>query len=231
MVSGPHDHKMTEKSPLGQQDYPCNHLSASSAEPSAQWLMTALEEYKSLRAEIVDSIQAQRQIMQVGITGLSVLVGLGLQRINPLLAVLLLMILIPILAIFITAGALGELFRAARASSFLAYREGIINRSIPGPTVGPAPAQEWEQWLRRNPVYVVRDWTQFLAAFSINTGALALGFYTIFASDFHIDRSAPLIFTLGAVASILWTINPILYIYLLRRARRQFFQKIYPRLD
>ena len=229
MPSGPHDHKITEESPFGQQDDSCNHF--VHAEPSAQWLTAALEEYKALRAEIVDSIQAQRQIMQIGITSLSVLIGLGLQRINPLLAVLLLMILVPILAIFITAGALGELFRAARASSFLAYREEIINCSIPESAAGPAPAQEWEQWLRRNPVYVVRDRAQFLAAFSINTGALVLGFYMIFTSDFHIDPPAPLIFALGAVASVLWVINPILYVYLLRRARHQFFQKNLPRRD
>jgi len=231
MVFGPHDRKITGNSPLGQQDDQCNHLSTPSAEPSAQWLTAALEEYKSLRAEIVDSIQAQRQIMQVGMTGLSVLIGLGLQRINSLFAVLLLMMLVPMLAIFITAGALGEFFRATRASSFLAYREEIINRSIPGPTAGPAPAQEWEQWLRLNPVHVVRDWAQFLAAFSINTSALALGFYMIFTSDFHIDQPAPLIFTLGAVASILWAISPILYIYLLRQVRRQFIQKNLPRQD
>ncbi|MGQ0773291.1 MAG: hypothetical protein ACT4NY_02555 [Pseudonocardiales bacterium] len=226
-TSGPHDREITEVSPLGQQDAACNYSPMSSAEPSAQWLAASLEEYKSLRAEIVDAIQAQRQIMQIGITGLSVLVGLGLQRIDPLLAVLLLMILVPMLAIFITAGALGEFFRAARASSFLAYREEIINHYIPG----PASAQEWEQWLRLQPVYTVRDRAQFLATFSITTGALTLGFYTIFTSDFHIDQPVPLVFTLEAVAAILWAINPILYEYMLRRARYQFYQKNLSRRD
>lgn len=82
----------------------------SNVELSDQWLAATLEEYKSLRVEIIDAIQAGRQIMQVGITGLSVLVGLGLQRISPFLAVLLLMVLVPVLAVFITAGALGEFF-------------------------------------------------------------------------------------------------------------------------
>lgn len=221
-TSGQHDREITEASPSGQQDAACNYSLGPSAEPSTQWLAASLEEYKSLRAEIVDAIQAQRQIMQIGITGLSVLIGLGLQRIDPLIAVLLLMILVPILGIFITAGALGEFFRAARASSFLAYREEVINRYVSGPAPESAPAQEWERWLRRNPEHTVRDWAQFLAAFSITTGALSLGFYTIFTSDFHIDQPVPLIFTLGTVASILWAINPILYVYLLRRARRQF---------
>lgn len=83
-----------------------------------------------IKFEIVDAIQAQRQIMQIGLTGLSVLIGLGLQGIKPLLAVLILALLVPTVAIFIIAGALGELYRAARASAFLAYREGIINPNL-----------------------------------------------------------------------------------------------------
>lgn len=144
-MSGPHDREITEESLLGQQDAARSHSSMPNAEPSAQWLAATFEERKTLRVEIVDAIQAQHQIMQVGVAGLAVLVGLELQRINPFLAILLLMVLVPILAIFITAGALGEFFRAARASSFLAYREEIINRSIPGPAPGLALAQERER--------------------------------------------------------------------------------------
>jgi hypothetical protein len=112
--------------------------------PGEQWLTAALEEYRSLRIEIIDAIEAQRKIMQLGVTALSVLIGLGLQRISPLLTVTLLTLLVPTVAIFVTAGALGELFRAARASSFLAYREPIINRAVSGSN----PALEWEKWLR-----------------------------------------------------------------------------------
>ncbi|MGH2620966.1 MAG: hypothetical protein ACRDHG_10420 [Anaerolineales bacterium] len=85
-MSGSPDRKITEELLSGQQDAPRN--AALGAEFSVQWLTASLEEYKAIRAEIVDSIQAQRQIMQVGVTGLSVLVGFGLQNINPLLAVM-----------------------------------------------------------------------------------------------------------------------------------------------
>jgi hypothetical protein len=67
--------------------------------PPDQWLIVALEEYKSLRIEIVDAIEAQRKIMQLGVTALSVLIGLGLQQINPFLAVVLLTLLVPTVAI------------------------------------------------------------------------------------------------------------------------------------
>jgi len=46
----------------------------------AWWFSSALEEYKVLRVEVVDASQAQRTTMQLGLTALSVLVGLGLRR-------------------------------------------------------------------------------------------------------------------------------------------------------
>jgi hypothetical protein len=60
----------------------------TSSDPPPQWVTAALEEYKSLRVEIIDAVQTQRQIMQIWLTGSSVLIGLGLQDVNPLLAVL-----------------------------------------------------------------------------------------------------------------------------------------------
>jgi hypothetical protein len=143
-----------------------------------------------------------------------------LQRINPLLAVLVLALLVPTVTIFITAGALGELFRAARASAFLSHREEIINSVV----VGPVPAQEWEQWLRRRPIFIVRDRAEFLAVFSISTGSLALGFYTMFTSTLRTAQPVFVIVTLGVVAVILWVVGPTLHVYLIRRARCEFLQ-------
>jgi hypothetical protein len=217
-MSTPHDRGIAENSRVGNQV--TSRTSSSSSDPPPQWVTAALEEYKSLRVEIIDAIQAQRQIMQIGLTGLSVLVGLGLQGINPLLAVLILALLVPTVTIFITAGALGELFRAARASAFLAYREGVINRSI----IGPAPAQEWEQWLRGRPIFIMRDRAEFLAIFSISTGSLTLGFYRMFTSNLRAEQPTFLLVALGVVAAILWAIGPALHEYLIRRARCEFLQ-------
>src|ERR1700704_1365086 len=83
----------------------------SDPQPPAEWLTIALEEYRALRAEIVEAIQAQRTIMQVGTTGVAVLIGFGLQRIGPFPSVMILTVLVPAVAIFTTVGALGELFR------------------------------------------------------------------------------------------------------------------------
>ena len=96
-MSTPHDHGIAENSRVGNQD--TSRTSSSSSDPPPQWVTAALEEYKSLRVEIIDAIQAQRQIMQIGLTGLSVLIGLGLQGINPLLAVFILALLVPTVTI------------------------------------------------------------------------------------------------------------------------------------
>lgn len=179
-----------------------------------RWLIAAMEEYKSLRVEILDAIDAQRKIMQLGVTGLSVLIGLGLQPIKPLLTIALLTLLVPTLAIFITAGALGERFRASRASYFLACKETIINCML----ADSSPALEWETWLRRRRVFILRDRAEFFAVFSLTTGALGLGFYTLFTTP-----------TLHAVrplfvppSLILWLTSVILYLYLMGKSRREF---------
>lgn len=184
-----------------------------------QWLAAALEEYRSLRAEIVDAIEAQRKTMQLGVTGLSVLIGLGLQQISPLLAVVLLTLLVPTLAIFITAGALGERFRASRASYFLAYKEQIVNQAL----AGSNPALEWERWLRERPVFILRDRAEFLAVFSLTTGALGLGFYTLFTTPTLHALQPTLIVPLGATSLALWITCAILHFYLIDKSRREFF--------
>lgn len=186
--------------------------------PSDQWLSAALEEYRSLRVEILDAIEAQRKIMQLGVTGLSVLIGLGLQQISPVLAVVLLTLLVPTVAIFITGGALGERFRASRASYFLAHKEKIVNQAL----AGSHPAIEWERWLRDRPVFILRDRAEFLAVFSLTTGALALGFYTLFTTPaLHVLRSI-LIVPLAVTSLALWITCAVLHLYLIEASRHQF---------
>jgi hypothetical protein len=58
MNFGPRDRELVNGSSLSRLDGAGSHSSMPSAEPSTQWLTVALEEYKSLRVEIVDAIQA-----------------------------------------------------------------------------------------------------------------------------------------------------------------------------
>lgn len=186
-------------------------------DPPAEWLAIALEEYRALRAEIVEAIQAQRTIMQVGTTGVAVLIGFGLQRIGPLPTVMILMLLVPLVAMFTTVGALGELFRATRASCFLARRERLLNAAFPW----HAPAMEWEQWLRSQPVFSLRERAEFLTILAITTGSIGLGLHTVVTAHPGIgSRGVVVAATSGA--AVLYVSHPVLHLYLISRARRQF---------
>lgn len=186
--------------------------------PPDQWLIVALEEYKSLRIEIVDAIEAQRKIMQLGVTALSVLIGLGSQQINPFLAVVLLTLLVPTVAIFITAGALGERFRASRASYFLARREEIVNEAF----AGSEPALAWEKWIRGRSVFILRDRAEFFAVFSLTTASLSLGSYTLFTTPvLHVVQLA-FIVPLVTISLALWITCIILHFYMIDESRREF---------
>lgn len=133
--------------------------SGGSKDQSMLWLTAALHEYDTLRTEIIDRMQAQRTIMQVGAISTAVLIGLALQRIDALLAYLILGALVPILVLFIVLGSLGEFGGAVRVGNFLARRERVINDSI-GSEV---PALEWESWLRSAPkrLSLIRDRAEF----------------------------------------------------------------------
>ena len=187
------------------------------APPPAEWLTMALEEYRALRVEIVEAIQAQRTIMQVGTTGLAVLIGFGLQRIGPLSSVLILTLLVPAVAIFTTVGALGELFRAARASCFLARQAAVLNHAF----AWDVPAMEWEQWLRRRSTFSLRDRAEFFVLLSVTTGAVGLGLHTMVAARPRIG-SPGVLAAITVAAAVLWVAHPILHFYLVSRARRQF---------
>jgi len=192
----------------------------SSPDPVAMpWLTVALEEYKALRAEIIEAIQAQRTIMQLGITGVSVLIGLGVQRVPSLLATVILALLVPAVAVFITTAAWGELLRAARASSFLAMREGIINEQVASMD---RPAMAWESWLRRQPIVTASTSGQFLVLYVLTIGAAVVGFATMFTSEVQRDQSVLVIIGVGAAAALMCTWSLIRYSRLRRRAEQQF---------
>lgn len=211
-VTGPKQHKHARPSPT-------NHpLAPTSYHNDNQWLTVALEEYRSIRIEIVDAIQAQRTIMQLGITGLSVLIGFGLQDIDPLLAASILVIVTPIVAIFITAGAMGELFRAARGSCFLLGKEQLVNKVVGA----NESALQWETWLRTQPIFSMRDKAEFLAVFALSTASLALGYYSALSAELHVGRPIFFMIPFAVIPPMLGISSPVLHFHMLRRARRQF---------
>lgn len=207
------------KPPNAGRSYPDEGGSDSLTASASPWLIVALEEYKALRTEIVDSIQAQRTIMQLGVTGVSVLIGLGLQRTPSLLASIILAMLVPSLTFFITTAAWGELFRAARASRFLAEREHIINEVTKG---ADPPAMAWENWLRQRPISALSTGGQFLALYVLTIGSAIAGSVTMFATEVRRDQPTLALIGVGAATALMCAGSLVRYMQLRRKTEKEF---------
>jgi hypothetical protein len=185
---------------------------------SSDWVTVAMEEYKALRVEIIDAIQAQRRIMLLGVTGLSVLIGLGLQRIPPFLAIVVLTIIVPMITLSIIGAAFGEFSRAVRASSYLYQREQVINTALGDPRA----ALSWEDWLRTPQMSMTREHAQFFALLVLSLGSLGVGWYTALTSAAWTSAPTALIAGFGVLTMVTWASGPSLYRHLLRKVRREF---------
>lgn len=118
------------------------------------WLMAALEEYKSLRTESLDSMKVQNTILGYGVAGIGALLTAGISFIdkndNPLLEGAIFCFFIPLVVFFIVMIWAGEVARMYRAGQFLVGREPIINQHvIEIGSIAREPALFWENWLAR----------------------------------------------------------------------------------
>ncbi len=193
--------------------------SDSPAASASLWFTIVLEEYKALRVEIVDAIHAQRTIMQLGVTGVSVLIGIGLQRTPSLLASIILTILVPFVTFFITTAAWGELFRAARASLFIWKREDVINKFVKG---SDSPAMAWESWLRGRKIFVASTDGQFLVLYVLTIGAAIMGCVTMFTVEVRRDQPVIVLIGVCAATALACAASLIRYAQLRRRTEREF---------
>jgi hypothetical protein len=105
-----------------------------------------LEEYRTLRQESLQAIQQQTAILQFGLAGLSLLLGLAAQ-VKPLdAAAALLFVATPLLTWLILVIWQGEVGRMRRAGRFVASLEAVFNREL-GDHGHPL---NWEQTLQRD---------------------------------------------------------------------------------
>jgi hypothetical protein len=190
-------------------------MSQPQDEALTRWLTAALAEYQSLRTESLQAQQAQQTILQFGITGVAVLLGLSLQLENKVLAILLLLFLVPLLSIFIVTVWFTELFRSLRAGDYIAGLEAKIN-SIAGQQ---PPALDWETWLRRNPQLRMfsRDHMSFAVLCTLNIAGFVLAGYLANGANLDVDRPTLVVAALGFVSLIL--LATIIGLYL-RYAKR-----------
>jgi len=120
------------------------------------WLLAALEEYKSLRTESLDSMKVQNTILGYGVAGIGALLAAGISFIdkndNPVLEEAIFCFFLPLVVFFIVMTWAGEVARMYRAGKFLVDRESIINQHVGGiGALAPVcePALLWENWLSR----------------------------------------------------------------------------------
>jgi hypothetical protein len=184
-----------------------------------RWLTTALAEYNSLRAESLQAQQAQQNILQFGIAGIAVLIGLGLQNNDEFLSILVLLFLVPLLSIFIVSVWFVEIFRSLRAGMFIAYLEKNIN-SVLG---GNVRALQWESWLNdhREARMFVRDRMSFSILCIFNVAGIILAAYLAHRANFTLAHPFPVIAGFGALSLILLLASVITYL----RYERQVYDR------
>jgi positive regulator of sigma E activity len=184
---------------------------------AARWLTAALAEYQSLRAESLQAQQAQQTVLQFGITGVAVLIGLALNLEAKLLSILLLLYLVPLLSIFIISVWSTEIFRSIRAGEFISHLERKINDQ----TGGDAPALEWESWLRAHPTVrrFARDRMSFAVLFTLNVAGLVLAGYLAREAHFRLEQAAAFVVALAGAHLVLLVALAFTYVRSDRRVR------------
>jgi hypothetical protein len=118
------------------------------------WLSVALEEYKSIRTESLDSMKVQNTILSYGATTIGIILtaGITIYDKDMLLAdEAIFLVFTPLIVVFIVMIWAGEVARMYRAGLFLTDKEQIISHYIDKVYFLPdwnRPALVWENWLR-----------------------------------------------------------------------------------
>jgi hypothetical protein len=142
---------ITEPPPIAE----AQGLTSGSGPQIDGWLLVALEEYKSIRTESLDSMKVQNTILSYGATTIGVILTAGISIIDKHMLLAdeaIFLVFIPLIVFFIVMIWAGEVARMYRAGTFLADREQSISRYVyKGYMVNTwdKPALEWENWLRR----------------------------------------------------------------------------------
>ncbi|MEJ7786944.1 MAG: hypothetical protein WKF96_19255, partial [Solirubrobacteraceae bacterium] len=115
---------------------------------TADSLSIVMEEYKSLRQEILLSLQQGHSVLQFGLATAAILVGLAAQNLTTGAgSIVLTVVVVPLVTLLIVVIWTGELRRTTRASCYLTNEvEPRVHAAFPG--VARAPLG-WEAWLRQ----------------------------------------------------------------------------------
>jgi hypothetical protein len=134
----------------------------------------AMEEYKSLRQESLEALARQQTIAQYGLAAAGVVVGIGLvaeENDRTAIAVIVLMVLTPLLAVFGAQMLASEAQRVARAGWYLRGLEQRINSHL-SPEVEPLG---WETLLATDTGYRVQGYIEVIGLVIGTTAVISVG--------------------------------------------------------
>lgn len=121
--------------------------SASGAD-TAESLGIVMEEYRSLRQEILLSLQQGHSVLQFGLATAAILLGLAAQNLTKGAgSIVLTVVVVPVVTLLVVVIWTGELRRTMRASCYLANEvEPRVHAVFPALPRAPL---RWEYWLRQ----------------------------------------------------------------------------------
>jgi hypothetical protein len=160
-----------------------------------------MEEYRTLRDESLTALKLQHGILQFGVAGLGVLLGLGADMAG-LGSALLLLAAVPVLALLIVVIWSTELRRMVRAGTHLVG----IERRVNGELDSELPILTWETSIRNGqlPRITGKDLAVTLLLAAISILSLAIGATRLVDEERTVALAALLPFGLVVVVIIGW---------------------------
>jgi hypothetical protein len=170
------------------------------------WLGVVMNEYRTLRAEVIHSLALQQSCLVFGTLALGGLALAGFREWSDprsRLPLLIFLVLVPLVSYVNGCVWLGEYARTARAGAFLAEIENKVNRYF-----GRRDALTWEQWLRtprketgRVPQFAWNSWTIFSFFVVVVPGSsVVIGWRSDPGRTVHLGTQV----TIGAIEAIVF---------------------------
>jgi hypothetical protein len=148
-----------------------------------EWEEIALEEYKTLRQESLESISQAQGTLRGGVVALGVLAGLAVGvRSAGEIAQVTLALAGPGIAVAVVMQWLLETLRSVRAGTHIAGLEQAIARHAVDAGLGDDPPLRWESQLRRQfsqEATFAYHWTVLLGLLAAALPTVALGLYAL----------------------------------------------------
>lgn len=180
------------------------------------WTEVAMQEYQTLRDEILLAFQTQQQILNYGITSIGIVIGFATSRWDEKLIVdILLLVLVPMISHLVTLIWNGEINRISRAGQFIKNKEETINKYVMSKCDALDEPLNWETWLRsykNNKQNFKTKWNYYAILsilFLINFSSVVLGFIHIISVNKW--KYIWIFSVISAINLILFTIHFVIF--------------------